>query len=199
MATRQNFALLQGDTFERVVRWESRSPVYKAISAIAQEAPVRITSTGHGIPDGWRAAVVSVKGMTQINARSSPPRSSDLKSVEVVDSSTVKLPDVNAAGYRAYTSGGYLFYYAPVDLVGYTARMTIRTKLGGTELVQLTTENGGITIDDAAKTITLFVEAADTAAFDWKKGVYDLELVSPTGVVTKVLQGTITLTQEIST
>lgn len=199
MATRQNFALLQGDTFERVVRWESRSPVYKAISNIAQEAPARITASGHGIPDGWRAAVVSVKGMTQINAKGSPPRASDLKPVEVVDASTVKIPDVNAAGFRAYTSGGYLFYYAPVSLAGYTARMTIRTKLGGTQLVQLTTENGGITIDDTAKTITLLIEADDSAAFDWKKGVYDLELVSPAGVVTKVLQGSISVTQEIST
>lgn len=47
-----------------------------------------------------------------------------------------------------------------------------------TDLLRLTTENGRITIDASAKTITLQVSAADTAAISWKRGEYDLELVS---------------------
>lgn len=47
-----------------------------------------------------------------------------------------------------------------------------------TDLLRLTTENGRITIDSSAKTITLQVSASDTAAIDWKRGEYDIELVS---------------------
>jgi hypothetical protein len=90
-------------------------------------------------------------------------------------------------------------YYAPRALSGSTARMKVKTKVGGTTLLTLTTENGGITLNTTAMTIELLVSATDTAALTWKKGVYDLELVSASGVVEALFAGTVTVAPEITT
>jgi hypothetical protein len=69
----------------------------------------------------------------------------------------------------------------PRDLTGYTAKLTIRNKPGGTVLQALTTENDGILLGDADGTIDLYISDEDTAAFTWRTGVYDLLLTSSSG------------------
>jgi hypothetical protein len=199
MATKTDLIIQQGKTFSRLLRWEVPPIVYKAITAITKTAPVRLTVVGHGIPAGWRATVVSAKGMKEINAVNTPPRGKDYHRATVIDVDTVEFNDVNAANYTAYTSGGYLQYNTPVDLTGMTARMTIKDRVGGTELASFTTENGGIDIDTAAYTITLYMAAADTAAFTWRRGVYDLEMVSADGTVTLLLYGDVSVEKEVTT
>lgn len=189
----------QGKTFSLTVRWATLPFVYSAITAITKAAPAVITSPAHGVPDGWRVAVVSAGGMRRINAKNTPPRSSDYHRATVVDSSTVSLNDVNSTDYSAYTSGGYLQYKTPVDLAGFTARMSIKDDVGGTELLRLDTTNGRITLDNAAKTIALSISAADTAAITWLEGVYDLELVSGSGVVSLVMSGSVAVDTEVTT
>lgn len=194
-----DLVIQQGKTFNKVLRWESPPIIYKPITAIVQQAPVSITCPSHEIPDGWRVTVVSVRGMTQINAPNNPPKDKDYVKATVVDANTIELNTVNAADYKAYTSGGYVQFNTPTDMNGYTARMSIKDKIGGTVLLSLTTENGRISLDNAAKTITLTITAADTAAITWKKGVYDLELVSTSDVVTKLLSGSVSVEQEVTT
>lgn len=191
-----DIALVRGDTFVRTYRWESSDPVYRAITAITQVAPVAITAPAHGLVPGWRAAVVSVKGMTDLNAARTPPVSSDFRRVAVVDANQITFPEVDASGFRAYTSGGYLFYFAPVPLVGYTARMTIKSRAGGEELYDATP---GIAIDAVGQAVRLTIPATATAAFAWRTGVYDLEMQSPTGVVSKLAAGAVTVASEVTT
>jgi len=76
----------------------------------------------------------------------------------------------------------------PYNLTGYTARMTIRESIGGTEIVSLTTENGGITITPLTGTIALLISETDTTAMDFTTGVYDLEIITG-AVVKRLLQG----------
>lgn len=199
MGATKNLTFYQGKTFSLALRWETGPINYKAITAITQTAPARVTAPSHGIPDGWRVAIVSVKGMTQINAENAPPRPKDHHKATVVDSNTIEFNDINAAEFKAYQSGGYLQFNTPVSMVGMTARMSVKDKAGGTQLLSLTTENDRIVIDDAAKTITLNLSAADTALITWKRGVYDLELVSADGEVTGLLSGEVTVTQEVTT
>jgi hypothetical protein len=254
---KQDIEILQGKSFELPVKWEVEPIVYKAITGITQAAPCVVTCTTHGVPDGWRVAIVSVKGMTQINA-SNPPKDSEYVVATKLDTDSIELNTVNAAGYKPYTSGGYVQYNTPKDLANYTARMSIKDKLstptamlwvastvypegyyvltstgivlratiGGTsgmteptaagvdntvtweevtsfsgsrELMSLTTANLRIILDNTTKTIKLDIDAADTAAITWKKGLYDLELESPGGVVTALLYGSVTVTREITT
>lgn len=192
-------SIIKGKTFARVVRWEAPPIVYKAISNITQTAPAVVTCTGHGLPNGWRAAIVCVKGMTQINAETEPPKQKDYYAVTVIDANTLEFNTINAACFKPYTSGGYVQYNTPVDLNGYTARMSIKDKVGGTQLFRLDTTNGRITLDNVNKTITLTISATDTAALTFKKGVYDLELEAANGYVTLILSGDIIVVDEVTT
>jgi hypothetical protein len=73
-----------------------------------------------------------------------------------------------------------------VNLTGYTARMQVRSHAGiGRSFIELTTANGRIALGGSAGTITLTISATDTAALTAGRGVYDLELVSGSGIVTR--------------
>ena len=86
---------------------------------------------------------------------------------------------------------------APVDLSGYTARMQLRPSISSdTVLLDLTTENGGITLGGALGTITLHFTDAQTSALT-KGGVYDIEVVTG-GNVTRLIQGAISLSKEVT-
>ena len=201
MAATEDLTIQQGRTFSLAIRWESPPIVYRPITAIAHTAPARLTVPTHGVPDGWRVAITNVKGMTEINAEANKLTSRDYHQATVVDANTLDINDINAAGYKAYTSGGYIQYGTPVDLTGFEARMAIKNRVGGTTLCMLTTEFGGITIDAAARIITLNISAVDTAAMTFTTGVYDLEMVSGAtpAVVTALLSGRVTVTKEVTT
>ncbi len=186
------FKLYQGSTFSEILRWESSKKVYKTITGISNAAPCIITSTGHGLPNGWRVKVTNVLGMTEIN------NTEEYYLGTYVDANTVELNAVNSVGYKTYTSGGVLEYNQPVDLTGYTARMQIRLKVDDTEIIhELTTENGGITINTSTYTLTLTIPAATTTLFTFTTAVYSLELVSGS-VVTPFVNGTITMYKEVT-
>lgn len=87
----------------------------------------------------------------------------------------------------------------PVNLTGCTARMQIRKEIASaTPYIELTTENGGITLGGVAGTISLFISPTDTAAFTWTAGVYDLEIVfSPTDV-RRLVYGPVTVSPEVT-
>lgn len=88
---------------------------------------------------------------------------------------------------------------APVDLTGCTARMQVRAEVDSpTALLTLTTENGRITLGGAAGTIELYVSDEDTAAIDWEGGAWDLEIVHPSGEVTRLAQGAIMVSPEVT-
>jgi hypothetical protein len=92
---------------------------------------------------------------------------------------------------------GEITYYRPTDITGYIARCKFRKYWHSrTVLSDLTTANGGIVLiaDDAS--IQLQRTAAQTAAFTFDSCVFDVELESPGGIVTRVAQGTIRLSRE---
>ena len=88
---------------------------------------------------------------------------------------------------------------ALVNLTGYTARMQVRSVTdSSTVILSLTTENSRIVLGGAAGTIRLLVVAADMAAVTETNCVYDLELVSGSGVVTRLLMGTFIVRLEVT-
>jgi hypothetical protein len=62
-------------------------------------------------------------------------------------------------------------------------------------LLELTLENGRITLEDDDTTLRLTISAADTAEFTFDSGIYDLELVTygDTEIVDKLLYGKISV------
>ena len=186
----------QGKTFMRALRWEAPPIIYKPITGITQAAPAVVTSPSHGIPDGWRVTVVSVKGMTQINAENDPPKAKDYIKATVPDANTVLLNIVNSSEFKPYISGGYLMFNTPVDMAGFTARMKIKDKIGGTILLDV---GAYITIDNANKKVLIAIPAAITSAITWTKGVYDFEMESAGGIVTQIMSGNVSVLKEVTT
>lgn len=62
-------------------------------------------------------------------------------------------------------------------------------------LLELTLANGRVTLEDGNTTLRLTISAADTAAFTFDAGVYDLELVTygDPEVVDKLLYGKVSV------
>jgi hypothetical protein len=87
----------------------------------------------------------------------------------------------------------------PIDLTGCTARMQAREDYASPlPLLELTTENGGITLGGAAGTIDLLSSDEDTAAMAWSGGVFDIEIAHPNGDVTRLAQGGISVSPEVT-
>ena len=87
---------------------------------------------------------------------------------------------------------------SPVDLDTYTARMQVREKYTSTQkILDLTTENGGITLGGSNGTIDINVGADTSSAIVAKTYVYDLELIS-SSTVTRLLEGNFIVTPEVT-
>lgn len=77
----------------------------------------------------------------------------------------------------------------PYDLTGWTGRMQVRPTVDSdTKSVDATTENNMIILG-ADGTVQVHLPDTETDKVTYKKGVYDLELVDPTGQVIRLLQG----------
>jgi len=184
--------IFQGSNFNWVFQWAESTLTFKDITGITKAAPAVITAASHGVPDGWEVYVQSVQGMDEIN-------STRARVATLIASSTLSIP-IDATTYTAYSSGGVLSYYTPVDLAGFDARAHFRASVSatGTPLIELDVSGGGIVLDNTAKTITLKMTAAETAALTWTRAVYDLEMESGTGVVTRIAAGAVTVSKEVT-
>jgi hypothetical protein len=72
-----------------------------------------------------------------------------------------------------------------------------RTLESASPEIELTTANSGILLGGATGTIEIVMTNTQTAALD-SDGVYDLEIVSSLGAVSRVIQGTFTLDLEVT-
>ncbi len=87
----------------------------------------------------------------------------------------------------------------PIDLTGCTARMQVREEIESTAaLLELTTDNGRIALGGTAGTVDLLVDASTTAAIAWTGGVFDLEIVHPSGEVTRLAEGSCCVSPEVT-
>ena len=188
----------QGSTYIKQLRWEAEPFVYKPISGITNAAPVVLHVPSHGLLIDQLFAVQGAGGMIEINCKDAASLK-DWYRATIVDADHIEINKINSSGFKAFTSGGNILYRSVVDLAGYTARMHIRDRVGGNILYTMTTEIGNITINNTTKFITLTITSLETEAFDWKKGVYDLEMVSPAGIVTTILDGEVYVTKEVTT
>lgn len=84
-------------------------------------------------------------------------------------------------------------------LSGYSGKLQIRDRAGGaTLLLEISTANARMTINSLAGQITLTLTNTITAAQTWRSGVYDLEITSGAGLVTRVMEGSITVSPEVT-
>jgi|TARA_R100000742_G_C4163654_1_gene4364 hypothetical protein len=83
------------------------------------------------------------------------------------------------------------------NLSSYTAKMQVRrTQSSSSTIIELTTENGRISLNSSGQ-VALSISAADTAGLS-DDGIYDLELISSGGVVERLVEGNFTLDLEVT-
>lgn len=86
-----------------------------------------------------------------------------------------------------------------INVTGYTARMQVRKTVKSTDiLISATTENGRIVLGGATGAVTVTIPATITDDITVKSAVYDLEMVSASGVVTRLIQGAVTISPEVT-
>ena len=88
---------------------------------------------------------------------------------------------------------------AAINLTGFTAAMQVRQQYSSeTADLTLTTSNGGITITGATGTVLITMTAAQTRDLEEGYYVYDVELTSPSALVTRLIQGQLTVAPEVT-
>lgn len=174
----------KGASADIPLRIETGTLSFAAISAMSKSAPLRVTATGHNIPDGWYVAIVDAQGMDELNAADSNDISdSEFHRVTWIDGNTVDFDGISSAGFKTYTSGGYLAFYAPMSLSSYTsARMDIKTRVGGDVILALNTTDATLEIDAATSTVWISLEDDSLDAVPARDYVFDIELVHATAV-----------------
>jgi len=198
--------IVKGKTLAQVIRWETKPVVRKPITAIdlTTGAP-RIEASGHGCPNGWRGFVFGVKGTKELNVDDPDSvASSDYHEVTVIDANHIEFNEINAANFTNYQAGGFFAYNSPKDLTGYSARVKIKDSIGGSVLLSTEAADSPknlitATVDNTAKTITISISAATTAAIDWSEAVWEVEMVNGAIVEPLIPPSTVTVTDEVVT
>lgn len=92
-----------------------------------------------------------------------------------------------------------------IPLTGYTARMQLRQWDRSTRdpalvvVAEYTTENGYLTVDGTAGTVTLLIPPADMATLEPKSYVYDIEVETENnGDTTRIIQGKFIVRAEVT-
>lgn len=85
-----------------------------------------------------------------------------------------------------------------VNLTGYTARLQARVDVQDTSTVLSLTTGAGITLGGAAGTISIDQSATQTALLPMGEYVYDLELIASNATVTRLVQGELNISPEVT-
>ena len=87
----------------------------------------------------------------------------------------------------------------PENINGYIARMQIRSNHGSNTVLYDSTTGVDIAITDGANGIfKLTIPTVTTSGFSFSKAVYDIELVDPTGEATRVVEGAVFVSPEVT-
>jgi hypothetical protein len=85
-----------------------------------------------------------------------------------------------------------------VNVTGYSARMQVRQYADSTATVLSLVNGTGITLGGTAGTISLSAVATATSAITAGQFIYDLELVSGAGYVTRLVEGNFVVYAEVT-
>jgi Na+/serine symporter len=92
----------------------------------------------------------------------------------------------------------YTLDEVPVNLAGYSSRLQVREAYYSTDPVVSLVSGSGITMGGSAGTIDILISASVTSQFPTGTHVYDLEIVSPSNIVDRLIEGTFNVTPEVT-
>lgn len=155
-------------------------------AAQAGRAPARLI----GAATLARFSSVGATAVTPLTAPNLPTAMNPLKFNLVIDQGATF---ERTLVWKAGTPAG------PVIFTGCTARAQLRGNIeDATTLLELTTENGRLSLGSTDGKLTITIAATDTAELPETGGVYDLELVYPDGRVRRLMQGLVVVRPEVT-
>lgn len=87
----------------------------------------------------------------------------------------------------------------PVDLTGYSSRLQVREFHYSTSaLLDLSSPDNGMTMGGSAGTINIFIDSSTTTDLSAGNWVYDLEIESSGGIVTRLIEGAFIVSPEVT-
>jgi hypothetical protein len=94
----------------------------------------------------------------------------------------------------------YKIEEVPVDLSGYSARLQVRKAHYSDDVIVAISSGsiGGITLGGSAGTIDILINAEVTAGFPSGTHVYDLEVISSSQYVDRLIEGNFVVTPEVT-
>ena len=158
--------------------------------------PAEITNV---VGNGTTVTFTAVNGFTAgqtVSISGVLPSQYNFQNVSVASATASNFTVTNSAT-GVYISGGIA--YAPVNLTSYTAELQIRSLPSNPDAVlTLNTSNGGIAITALTGTIACHATAAQTTLIDEGTYYYDIEITSLSGIVTRVAQGQVIVSAEVT-
>ena len=86
----------------------------------------------------------------------------------------------------------------PVNITNYTAALQLRSLPTDSTYVLSLTTGSGITINGASGEVEVHATANQTRSIDEGVYYYDLEITSPVGIVTRLVQGQAAVSAEVT-
>lgn len=197
-----NLTIRRGASSDIPIRIETDELIYRPITAMTNGAPLQITAPAHGLPNGWRAAIQNAGGSSEINLPWDRLRDADLRKIAWIDADHFTFPEINSSAWRAYTSGGQVVYYQPLDLSAFSsASMDVRAAVGESLLAHYSTAAGTLEIDTANSAIWMRLSVTDTESMPAADLVFDIELTRSAGGVIALCtpDSTLTVLPEVTT
>lgn len=84
---------------------------------------------------------------------------------------------------------------APIDITGYSVRLQARDHKGRL-MLDLSTDNGGVSIDGPAGRMTFSASNVQTNAVD-ASGIYEVEMTTTSGDIYRVMSGRVRPVEEV--
>ena len=204
LPTIEDLTIWRGQTYRHNVRWfDATRYQYATVTNIEQSAPLRITTAqAHNLKPGWMVAMSGIRGMKSLNAENIPPKATDYVPVDPVVSDvtgkTLEINHIDGTSLPGYEGGGILRFHPAVSMAGCTAKLQIRETPDGPVILEISTSQGGIQIDDTNHVITFVFTDEQTNTFTFTTAVYALEVYGPTGDTDILLTGSITVVPDIT-
>lgn len=188
-----DLTIRKGATFGQTLRWGQSDLEYREIQAVEKKAPCVLHVPDHGVPDGWVVQIEGAHGVRGLNT-------DRWVQAQKRDKDSLEINSINAATLRGrYRGNGHVVYHKPVDLSGFMGRMQVREHIHAEKpLLSLDSDTGGVSLDTDTAEVRINIPATDTAAIDWREGVYDLELESLTGDVYALARGYVEVIEEVT-
>ena len=158
--------------------------------------PAEITNvSGNGTTVTFTAVNGFTPGQT-VSITGIIPNVYNFQNVTVLNATSSYFTVTNPAT-GVYISGGIA--YAPVNLTNYSAELQVRSLPSDpTSVLTLSTTNGAITITALTGEITCHATATQTRNIDEGTYYYDIEITSSGGIVTRIAQGQILVSPEVT-